>query len=300
MKYFSLELKSFFKHFIIPIVIVLVIVASYFIVKNAKGDRPSYVESTNIERIYPNQRVFDYGNQLTDEEEQRLEDYIQSAEKVTALDIVIVTLDESLEEWAKSIDPNVAPSRYVKIYGDAFWEENKFGYDEPLILNGKYNGTGDGILLVDNVYREPQCYTWMVTTGKAEGAYSNNDIDYALDRFYDNVEYDYYTACTDFVDAIVRKMGPKNYTKGIWPYVVSSVFALIYLACNIGSKKGTDTTTASSYVIGGSLSFPSSSDRFLRKSVTKRYNPPSSSSSGGGGHHISSGGGSHGGGGHSR
>lgn len=302
------SIKEYIKYFRVWFIILLVLAVVAGVLWVARrGNSISFYESTNTQRVYGNQRVFDYGDQLTDYEEEQLEAYIHEAEKKTLTDIVIVTLNQSLKdyepEYRSRYSMTITPDRYVMVFADKFWEDNKFGYDCPQVLDGTVT-TGDGVLLVDNVYREDETgkiYTWMCTTGNAETAYSSSMIDHALDKFYDEVEYDYYSACISFVDCIVRDMGPKDYSSAGWPYVVGLLILIIFYFANSKEKAGRVTVKADTYIPAGTLKFPVREDTFLRKTVTKVYNPPSSSGGGGGGgHHSSGGGGSHGGGGHSR
>lgn len=303
-----LEIRRFFKYFRIPLILVLVVAVCFCVVRINKGSyEDRFKESTNHERVYGDKRVFDYGDQLTDEEEAKLEAHIHEAERKAQCDIVIVTLDESLKDYAPEYRAkytmDITPSRYVMVYADKFWEDNKFGYDCPQVLDGS-TSTGDGVLLVDNIFREPETgriYTWMCTTGSAEKRYSSSMIDYALDVFYEYVDDNYYTACVKFVDRVVSDMSHKQFSKAIWPYIVVAIFLLIFIPAKLYTEEGEKTVKEDSYLIEGSLNFPVCEDRFMHKNVTKTYNPPTSSSSGGGGgHHTSGGGGSHGGGGHSR
>lgn len=308
-KQYNSNFSQFVGVFLIPTIIVALLLAGWFFTaKNAKG----YYDSPNTERVYGDKRVFDYADQLTDTEEEKLEAYIHEAEKETTCDIVIVTLNESLKDYAPEYkakyDMTITPDKYVMVYADKFWEDNKFGYDKPQILDGTPY-SGDGVLLVDNLYREPETnkiYTWMCTTGKVERKYSESMIDYALDVFYDYVETDYYKACVKFVDCFRFDMGAIKLTGSKVTIAAAVIFTLIYLLTHLSSKAGKKTVSESSYLIGNSLNFTVNRDTFIRKNVVKHYNPPSESRSsgggggGGGGHHSSGGGGSHGGGGHSR
>lgn len=311
--YFSKSVSDYLKHFKVLLIIIAVLAATYFILLFTvpKKENP-YYESPNTERVYGSRRVFDYGNQLSDSEEAELEAYIAAAEHETLCDIVIVTLNRSLKGYEPEYTANytipITPDKYVMVFADKFWEDNKFGYDAPQVLDGTTR-TGDGVILVDNVYREEETgkiYTWMGTTGIAEETYSSSMIDYALDEFYYYVDDDYYRACTEFIDCVVDDMGYaetsfSGYYAGPLPVVIAFLVALIYFLSNKKSKAGRNTVTPASYTVA-EPKFPERQDIFLRKTVTKHYNPPTSSSGsgGGGGHHSSGGGGSHGGGGHSR
>lgn len=305
MEYFNIDFKQYLKRFWWRYAIVLVLVI-VFVASMITGNKLSYYDSPNKDRVYGSKRVFDYGNQLSTKEEEKLENYIYEAEKKTCLDIVIVTLNQSLKDYepeyrAKYSIP-VTPDKYVMVYADKFWEDNGFGYNCAQKLDGKTT-TGDGVILVDNVYREDtgKIYTWMGTTGKAEEMYSSSMIDNALDRFYDYVESEYYAACIRFVDQIVKDCGPKEFKFSFFPLIVALIFMAVYASFALHQKQGVNTVSSRTYMKEGSQHFAVKEDRFVRSSVKKVYNPPSSSGgSGGGGHHSSGGGGSHGGGGHSR
>ena len=314
--YFKEDLKRYFKHFKIPFIvlaIVLVFFCILYLPTVFAGDASGYYDSPNTERVYGDQRVFDYGEQLSDEEEAELEAYIHEAEKKICCDIVIVTLNESLKDYAPEYmakyTMNITPDKYVMVYADKFWEDNKFGYDQPQVLDGSKD-SGDGVILVDNLYREEETgkiYTWMGTTGICATSYSTGMIDTALDCFYDYVDYDYCKACKAWVNRVVSDMSGDNYNDyyvGSFVPVVAAVIAtIIYFAIHIKSKAGKNTVNEKTYLVGNRFDFPVREDIFLRKSVTKHYNPPQSSGGGGGGAgggHISGGGGFHGGGGHSR
>ncbi|MCR4934740.1 MAG: TPM domain-containing protein [Lachnospiraceae bacterium] len=306
--------KQFIKSNIVLAVIVLIVFGYYMYKKPSiprKSDEVTEYVSGNTERVYGDKRVFDYGEALTDKEEEDLEFYIHEVEKEIGNDIVIVTLNESLKEYAEDYCKRynmemVSPDKYVMLYADEFWEVNKFGFDRPQILDGTQN-TGDGVILVDNLFREPETgriYTWMGTTGQAELRYSSDEIDHALDVFYDNLDEDYKHGLMSFVTQVSYDLDTEIVDLAFKPFaiIVAGFVLLIFVLTHLKSKSGKVTTTANTYVSPGGAKFVVHEDRFLRKSVSKVYDPPSSSSSsgGGGGHHTSGGGGSHGGGGHSR
>lgn len=295
------------------VVAVLVIIAIITANNNVKRAEEFFYDSTNNERIYGDRRVFDFGEQLTQEQEASLEIYIHEAEKKICNDIVVVTLNQSLAdyepEYMSRYSMRITPDKYVMVFADKFWEDNKFGYDMPQVLDGT-TYSGDGVILVDNLFREPETgriYTWMGTTGMAETMYSSEEIDYALDVFYETIEYDYYRACVKWVDRVVSDLAPygvkeiKYDPSNMLPWIVAIISAAIFIAVSGKSKAGNVTVTTTQYVIANSINFSVVQDQYIRKTVSKTYVGSSDSGSGGGGgHHSSGGGGSHGGGGHSR
>lgn len=311
------EFKKFLKHFKVLLIVTAIFLGIfaifYFRAKSKlENIEASYYESPNTERVYGDQRVFDYADQLSDWEEEQLTEYIHKAEKITCCDIVIVTLNESLAnfepEYMANYSMTITPDKYVMVYADKFWEDNRFGYNCPQKLDGKTD-TGDGVLLVDNIFREPETgkiYTWMCTTGSVEERFSSSMIDYTLDAFYERIDDTYYGACKDFVDKFVDEMvdspmDPPTLKNHYVSAFIGFIIFLFYFFKNRKEKDGEVTVTNETYIIGHEPEFLVNEDTLLRTHVTRTYDPPQSSSSGGGGgHHSSGGGGSHGGGGHSR
>ncbi len=242
------------------------------------------------------ERVFDYADVLSGEEEEKLRSLIARREKQTGCDIVLVTLNEPLEEYARAVEPGVDSSEYVRVYAERQWEEKGFGYDRP---------DGDGVMLVDNWSREDdgRIHTWLCTTGRARDAYYTDDIDHLLDNVYRYVEENPYRAYKTYVNDFYHDMlGWRLFhmnVPGFLPLLAGIISCAIFIALNWSSKGGKKTTTAVTYVAGRQPRFPVSEDRFLRKTVTSRK-IESTSVSGGGGRSHGGGGGHHGGGGHSR
>lgn len=244
------------------------------------------------------ERVFDYGDVLTQEEESKLRELISEREAQTGCDIVLVTLNGSLKEYAREKEPDVSYDEFVRIYAEDFYDENKFGYDKPI---------GDGILLVDNWFREDdgRIYTWLSTVGRAEENYSSSMVDNLLDKVYLYVEDDPYKAYATYVNEFYHDMtGTGQLTESLpfWsPFAAAAIIAIVFIAVHWSSKKGNRTTMATTYVNGGRPDLRRKEDVLVNKIVTRRHIERSSGSgggnSGGGGH---SGGGHHGGGGHSR
>lgn len=253
-----------------------------------------YHERTNQSYV-TQERVFDYGDVLTDREEEKLRRLIAKREEQTGCDIVLITLQESLKEYAREIEPNAPYGQFVRIYAEQFYEENHFGYDKP---------NGDGILLVDNWYREDDghIYTWLCTTGRVKDKYSDAAVNHILDNVYRYVESDPYRAYKTYINDFYHDMlGIQifhTYVPGFVPWVIGLISAAVFVVCNGKSRKGVKTTTALTYTGGVQPQFRVRQDRFLRKSVVSRKIETNSSH--GGGHSGGGGGGSHGGGGHSR
>lgn len=290
-------MREYFRYFK-WLYIVLGIVALLLFFFNAGHwavSRIFYQERTN-QSCLTEERVFDYGDVLTDQEEDKLRRLIARREKQTGCDIVLITLKESLKEYARSIEPNVGYDEFVRVYAEQFYEENQFGYDRP---------NGDGILLVDNWYREDDghIYTWLCTTGKVKDKYTSASIDHILDNVYRYVESNPYLAYKTYINDFYHDMMGIRvfniYVPGSIPWMAGLISAVIFIICNRKSRSGSRTTTAVTYVAGMEPRFRVKQDRFLRKSVVTRK-IETNSGHGGVSHGGGGGGGSHGGGGHSR
>lgn len=254
-------------------------------------------QRTNTECV-TDERVFDKADVLTDKEEEKLRRLIAKREKQTGCDIVLVTLNEPLAEYAREIEPSVISEEYVRVYAEQRWENDGFGFDRP---------DGDGVMLVDNWSREDDgmIHTWLCTTGRARDAYYVEDIDHLLENVYRYVEKDPYRAYKTYVNNFYHDMMGWNVSHmsvpGFVPWIIGMIAAVIFAASNWRSKEGKKTTTATTYVAGREPVFRVAQDRFLRKTVIQRKIETSSGGhGGGGGRSHGGGGGHHGGGGRSR
>ncbi len=292
-------MKEYFRYFRWLYIVFAIMLAIFGVIKGTQAftAKASYYERTNKE-CATTQRVFDYADVLSDEEEKKLAELIEKRQKQTKCDIILITLEESLEEYAKAIEPSVRSNEYVRVYAEQFYEANNFGYNKP---------NGDGVVLVDNWFRESdgKIHTWFCTTGIVQDRYSDADIEHILDRVYHYIETNPYKAYKAYINGFYKDMSGSGLLNldipGYVPLVVGLIVAIIFIAMNWNSKSGRKTTTAVTYVEGKRANFVNRQDIFLRKSVTQHRIQSSSSSSGGGGHRSGGGGGrSHGGGGRSR
>lgn len=292
-------MKRFLKRFKICLLILGVLAAFYFILTGIHSLTGSMRngERQNAE-CTTKERVFDQADVLSEEEEEKLRKLIAKREKQTGCDIVLVTLDESLRDYAYERQDYVATEKYVMIYADDFYDEHLFGYDKP---------QGNGVLFLDNLYREDDgyAYSWFCTTGKAEGKYTNAMIDHLLEKSYRWSKISPYHGYKAYINQFYHDMNgfgliSINFSVPIL-LAVSLVMAVLFVVTNTGSEAGGKTTSANTYVKGGKVKMNHREDRFIRKNVVQhriQTNSGGGGRSGGGGHHVSSGGVSHGGGGH--
>lgn len=292
MKEYFRYFKWLYIIFAAAILLFALLTVGHTAIAGIAGHQRTNAECTTTER------VFDYGDVLSDKEEAKLRKLIAKREEQTGCDIVLVTLHESLKDYAREIEPGVSYSEFVRVYAEQFYENNNFGYDRP---------NGDGVILVDNWFREDdgRIYTWFCTTGKVKKAYSDADIDHILDNVYRYVETNPYRAYKTYVNDFYHDMMGINVVHlnvpRAVPWLAGIIAAVIFALINWRAKKGVKTTTATTYVDGMEPQFRVREDRFIRKTVTQHKIESSSSGGHGGGHSGGGGGGgSHGGGGHSR
>lgn len=250
----------------------------------------------------PEERVYDYAEVLTSEEEDKLRALIAEKEKEIGCDLVVVTIRQPVEGSAAK---ELYGYRYtdwklnMQDIADDFYDDRAFGYNAPY---------GDGALILDNWY-EGQGGTHLSTSGRVFEKFSNRDIDEALtyvDQYVESNPYRAYSAC---INCIADKMSGKNSGVGtmfgLLAIFVPIIIAGSFVGTHLRSKEGKNTTTAVTYVVGGKPVMNLQRDDFVRKSVSQRRIQTSSSSGGGGssgrgGAHVSSSGHSHGGGSHRR
>lgn len=226
----------------------------------------SSAERSNLEA--PAERVFDYADVLTDEEENLLRAYIAKKEKQTQMDIVLVTISEDVESGSAGWTTDMMNR------ADDFYDDNLYGYNKV---------HGDGVLLLDNWY-EGQEGSWFSAAGKAERRFSGSAGDRVVDAVYREIGKDTYKAYKAYVDTACNEMSGKGRTviPGLIILVVPLVTAVIYACSKMSGKKAQDTTKTTEYVENNKPIVNQSRDDFLRKNVVTRHIQTNSGSSGGG------------------
>lgn len=248
----------------------------------------------------PAERVYDYADVLTDAEEEKLRRYIAEKEEKLRIDIVLVTINRSVEGAAAKAQygyRSVVWEDNMQDIADDFWDENRYGYNRSF--------EGDGVLLLHNWY-EGQNGEHLSPSGRVEAAFSLRDLDtilYAVDKYYDTDPYRAYVAYIDTVERLLSS-GDGEIAVGGLGMILPLIIALIYAAVHLVQKPAQNTTAVNAYVMGGKPEMRRKSDDFIRKAVATRRIQTSSSSGGGGsrssgggggGHHVSRSGASHGG-----
>ena len=296
-------MKDYFKYFKIPFIVTAVCIVLAIIIRIAAGGNKVEYIRTNTQ-CDTNERVFDYADKLSDKEENNLREQIAAKEKEVGCDIVIVTLDQSLVDYAagyKDIIGSVPIKECIVLYADNFFDEHKFGYNKP---------SGDGVVFVDNWYREADgsIYSRMTKGGKAFDRYSSEMIDEIMNTSLENVADSPYKAYSKFVGLFANDMSNRsfqnlyNLINPMIVFIAAFIISIIFLIANWSGKKGKKTINEMTYLAGGRPEMRQQADIFLYKNVTKRHieRNTGGGSGGGGGGHISMGGSTFGGGTHTR
>lgn len=299
----SQYVKSFMWLFII--VAILCVGAIVTFIKGSIGGSESTIVRMNTSA--PTERVFDYADIFTDEEEQALRNEIAEVEAQIGCDIVIVSISQMVEgsEAAMQYGYRYNDWSYnMRDLADDFYDNNNYGYNKV---------HGDGVLFLTNDLgaqdgNPSQKGTWLSTCGKAETRMSSDDIDdvlYKIDDILIANPSSNYAAHMAGIKAFKNKMqsgGKEEIGNNIYlaAIFVPILISIVFFFANFKSKEGNVTVTANTYVEKNGMNIVRQQDQFVNKVVTKRHIESSSGSGGGGGHHTSSGGVSHGGGGHRR
>lgn len=149
-------IKDFLIQFKWMFLITAVLFGVWLLLFTVRSDKEENDYTRTNEECDTTERVFDYGDKLTNEEEENLRALIAQREKQIGCDIVLVTLNEELFQD-------------IRDYADDFYDNHIFGYNKPW---------GDGVVYVDNWY---DGYVWLSTSGKAEDKYSANMINELID-----------------------------------------------------------------------------------------------------------------------
>ena len=101
-------MKKFVQIFKIPLIIFAVFLVVGIACKIITDSRPKVEFVRNNTQCATEERVFDYADKMTDAEEEALREQIRESEQICGMDIVVVTLDQTLEDYAKSFESIMA------------------------------------------------------------------------------------------------------------------------------------------------------------------------------------------------
>lgn len=269
-------IKDFLIQFKWMFLITAVLFGVWLLLFTVRSDKEENDYTRTNEECDTTERVFDYGDKLTNEEEENLRALIAQREKQIGCDIVLVTLNEELFQD-------------IRDYADDFYDNHIFGYNKPW---------GDGVVYVDNWY---DGYVWLSTSGKAEDKYSANMINELIDDVTSVTNQNPYEAYARYVNDVYYQMSGKGLNGSFLTMPAVFILALfitgIYTVTGLYGTKTKRTVGITAYVPAGKPDMGFCNDVFLHTHTTRRHIESNSGGHGGGGHHISGGGHSHGGGG---
>ena len=246
------------------------------------------------------EKIYDFADILTDEEEKSLYDRINTLIGTYNMDIVILTYSLPYSTDSQNED-----------FACDFYDFNDFG------LNfSDYSG----VLLFRNTYSVDP-YFDMYSFGEAQQYLTPSRMSNILDIIYDDLHYSrYLSGFNKWIDEVkyyrnkgkeehtyIDEQGLLRYEKYFKPYIgvnllISSIVTLIFILVNVKKNKMVALATeASAYLNKESFKLNNSSDRLIN-SVTTSWTEPEHNYSSGGGHSSighsggghSSGGGRHG------
>lgn len=239
----------------------------------------------NTKYVNANEKIYDFSNILTDDEEKELYSKIQEFIEKTNMDMVILTdnvpynYDEKNEEYA--VD---------------FYDYNDFG-----INSEKY----DGVIFFRNTYPSDRNYG-IYMTGNAQLYFTDYRNDNTLDKIYYYISGDsYLTGITMFINdfisyyeagipeeynnSYVDDNGNLIYVKKYYPpFIFAGILSLIVTIITIvvmvsRNKMVYKAREANEYLDKNSIKYNRKDSHLVSSNTTRHYNPPSSSSSSGGG-----------------
>lgn len=247
----------------------------------------------NTKMVDASEKIYDYSDILTMQEEQDLYEKIQKFIDTTKMDMVIVTVD--------------LPYSYDKVnedYAADFYDYNDFG-----INFDRYSG----VLLLRNTYSSDPYFN-IYAFGDAQLYFSYNRLENVLDYIYDDLHSgNYYDGFSKFTNKMTSyynsgipsemksyKVNEDGYLYKIYtiPYfivlIISSIVTAITMSIMVKKNKMVvKATKATEYLDRQSIKYTEKHDDFITSHVSSYRISSSSGGSGGG---FSSSGGSSGGG----
>lgn len=239
--------------------------------------------------VNANEKIYDFAELLTEEEEKQLYDKVKEFIANTNLDLAIVTINTNVKDSTQE-------------YADDFYDYNDFSID----------GLAFVIDMQNRIF-------YISTAGKAMLYYDDYRIEYILSALDQEMyNHEYFNACntlksqlteyynngfSDNADKYVV-IGTQIYRKT--PYLLLSIIAVVSatigtLILALRNKKIKLATNSNDYFDNKSFEITKDTKEFISSNTSRVYIPPADSGGGGssgGGFHSGSSGSSHGGGGH--
>lgn len=239
--------------------------------------------------VNANEKIYDFAELLTEEEEKQLYDKVKEFIANTNLDLAIVTINTNVKDSTQE-------------YADDFYDYNDFSID----------GLAFVIDMQNRIF-------YISTAGKAMLYYDDYRIEYILSALDQEMyNHEYFNACNTLISQLTEYynhgfsdnadkyvvIGTRIYRKT--PYLLLSIIAVVSatigtLILALRNKKIKLATNSNDYFDNKSFEITKDTKEFISSNTSRVYIPPADSGGGGssgGGFHSGSSGASHGGGGH--
>ena len=239
--------------------------------------------------VNANEKIYDFAELLTEEEEKQLYDKVKEFIANTNLDLAIVTINTNVKDSTQE-------------YADDFYDYNDFSID----------GLAFVIDMQNRIF-------YISTAGKAMLYYDDYRIEYILSALDQEMyNHEYFNACNTLISQLTEYynhgfsnnadkyvvIGTQIYRKT--PYLLLSIIAVVSatigtLILALRNKKIKLATNSNNYFDNKSFEITKDTKEFISSNTSRVYIPPADSGGGGssgGGFHSGSSGASHGGGGH--
>ena len=239
--------------------------------------------------VNANEKIYDFAELLTEEEEKQLYDKVKEFIANTNLDLAIVTINTNVKDSTQE-------------YADDFYDYNDFSID----------GLAFVIDMQNRIF-------YISTAGKAMLYYDDYRIEYILSALDQEMyNHEYFNACNTLISQLTEYynhgfsdnadkyvvIGTQIYRKT--PYLLLSIIAVASatigtLILALRNKKIKLATNSNDYFDNKSFEITKDTKEFISSNTSRVYIPPADSGGGGssgGGFHSGSSGASHGGGGH--
>lgn len=239
--------------------------------------------------VNANEKIYDFAELLTEEEEKQLYDKVKEFIANTNLDLAIVTINSNIKDSTQE-------------YADDFYDYNDFSID----------GLAFVIDMQNRIF-------YISTAGKAMLYYDDYRIEYILSALDQEMyNHEYFNACNTLISQLTEYydsgfsdnadkyviVGTQIYRKT--PYLLLSIIAVVSatigtLILALRNKKVKLAINSNDYFDNKAFEITKDTKELISSNTSRVYIPPTDSGGGGssgGGFHSGSSGASHGGGGH--
>lgn len=239
--------------------------------------------------VNANEKIYDFAELLTEEEEKQLYDKVKEFIANTNLDLAIVTINTNVKDSTQE-------------YADDFYDYNDFSID----------GLAFVIDMQNRIF-------YISTAGKAMLYYDDYRIEYILSALDQEMyNHEYFNACNTLISQLTEYydsgfsdnadkyviVGTQIYRKT--PYLLLSIIAVVSatigtLILALRNKKVKLAINSNDYFDNKAFEITKDTKELISSNTSRVYIPPTDSGGGGssgGGFHSGSSGASHGGGGH--